>query len=204
MFPHLQRKILLTALLGSLWALSLGFGLRSLFHYESTAGSVGRSPQSWPRQSRIVPSSNQYTLVMLAHPYCPCTKASLNELAQILAQTGGKVRAYVLFLKPENSGSDWDDTSLRRTATGIPGVTVVTDFGGSEAGRFGAETSGHTLLFDPAGQRLFSGGITASRGHAGGNAGENAIVALVNGIHSDRESSLVFGCALTSEKDATN
>jgi len=53
-------------------------------------------------------------------------------------------------------------------------------WGGCVVDRFGAETSGHTLLFDSGGRLLLSGGITDSRGHAGDNAGENAIVALIN------------------------
>jgi hypothetical protein len=137
---------------------------------------------------------------MLAHPHCPCTRASVGELAQIMAKVQGKVRAYVLFLKPQNSGADWDDTDLRRSAAQIPGVTVLSDADGTEARRFGAETSGHTLLFDSAGQLSFSGGITESRGHAGGNAGESAIVALANNLASDRLRTFVFGCALADRK----
>ena len=192
---------MLTALVGCTWLCSLGLGIRSLLSYENTAGPMGRSPASWPADSHIQRSTQDYTLVMLAHPFCPCTRASVNELAEIMAQTQGKVRAYVLFLKPENSDADWDDTALRRTAAAIPAVTVVTDIGGAEARRFGAETSGHTLLFERTGRRVFSGGITASRGHAGGNAGESAIVALVNRGTADRTSSLVFGCGLSKGKD---
>jgi hypothetical protein len=113
-----------------------------------------------------------------------------------MARVQGKVRAYVLFLKPQNSGNDWDDTDLRQSAAEIPGVSVLTDVDGVEARRFGAETSGHTLLFDSTGLLLFSGGITESRGHAGSNAGESAIVSLVNKHSADRRSTLVFGCSL--------
>jgi hypothetical protein len=196
-----SRKVLLTILVGLVWLTTLAWGLRSLFSYESTPGASGNVPQSWPLQSRIVRSDKQATLVMLAHPHCPCTRASVGELAQIMAQCGGRLRAYVLFLKPENSGPEWDDTRLRRTAAAIPGVTVLSDLGGAEAKRFGAETSGQTVLFDASGNRLFSGGITASRGHAGDNAGESAIVALVNGHTVDQSSALVFGCRLTTDND---
>ena len=135
---------------------------------------------------------------MLAHPHCPCTAASVGELAQIMARLQGKVAAYVLFVKPKEAGRDWDDTSLRRSAEAIPGVNVVFDPDGVEARRFGAETSGHTLLFAADGRLLFSGGITASRGHAGDNAGERAIVALVNNQTPARTQTLVFGCSLAN------
>jgi hypothetical protein len=47
---------------------------------------------------------------------------------------------------------------------------------------------------------LFQGGITASRGHEGENAGENAIVAIVNGRAAPQNKTLVFGCALPDRK----
>lgn len=179
------------------WIAAVGFGLRTLLSYESAPGRVGSVPVDWPAQSKIERAPSGETLVMLAHPHCPCTRASMGELAQIMARVQGTVRAYVLFLKPQNSGADWDDTDLRRSAAAIPGVTVMTDIDGIEARRFGAETSGHTLLFDPSGRLLFSGGITESRGHAGGNAGESAIVSLVNNHTAERRSTFVFGCSLT-------
>jgi hypothetical protein len=150
--------------------------MRVLFHYENTPGRVG----------------------MLAHPHCPCTAASVGELAQIMARLQGKVAAYVLFVKPKEAGRAWDDTSLLRSAEAIPGVKVVFDPDGVEARLFGAETSGHTLLFGANGRLLFSGGITASRGHAGDNVGESAIVALVNNQTPERTQTLVFGCSLAN------
>ena len=185
-----------TAIFALAWIATVAYGLRAMANYETAPGRVGIAPESWPGASRISRATDRATLVMLAHPHCPCTRASVGELAQIMARVQGKVNAYVLFLKPQNSGADWDDTDLRRSAVAIPGVTVVSDVDGAEAQRFGAETSGHTLLFDSSGHRLFSGGITESRGHAGGNAGESAIVSLVNNQTTERKSTFVFGCSL--------
>jgi hypothetical protein len=109
-----------------------------------------------------------------------------------------------LFLKPTSSGSDWEDTELRRSASAIPGVTVLSDVDGAEARRFGAETSGHTILFDANGRLLFSGGITESRGHAGSNFGENAVLSLINNqpIAGATGSAPVFGCPLINRAAA--
>ena len=194
--PH--SKVLRTASFGVIWLIAVGFGLRMLVSYEATPGAVAEAPQRWPEGSRVTHSAERPTLVMLAHPHCPCTRASVGELAQIMADAQGKVAAYVLFLKPRNSGADWDDTPLRETAAAIPGVAVITDFGGVEARRFGAETSGHTVVFAPDGRLLFTGGITAARGHAGANTGESAIAALINGRVPDRTSTPVFGCPFTA------
>lgn len=190
-----------TALFAALWIAALSFGLKVMANYQGAPGEVGSVPSSWPADATIERAPTGETLVMLAHPHCPCTRASVSELAQIMAHVQGKVRAYVLFLTPESSEADWENTDLRRTAAQIPGVTVLSDRDGAEARRFGAETSGHTLLFDSPGHLLFSGGITASRGHAGGNAGENAIVSLVETRQSEQAKAFVFGCPLFDRKN---
>ena len=191
-----RKNILITATLGATWIAALAFGGHALFKYETTPGAIGLVAANWPAISVVPRQPDKPTLLMLAHPHCPCTRASMGELAQVMAHAFGKVNAYVLFAKPRGAGPDWDDTDLRRSAAAIPGVTVLTDENGTEAARFGAETSGHTLVFDRSGTLVFSGGITASRGHAGSNEGENAILAVLNEQQPDRVRTPVFGCSL--------
>jgi hypothetical protein len=192
------KTIFVTALLAIGWIAAVVWGLKAVMTYEGTPGRIGTVPLGWPG-SRIHRATDRITLVMLAHPRCPCTRASLGELAQIMARTQGKVRAYVLFLKPGESGVDWADTELWRKAAAIPGVTALADVDGAEARRFGVETSGHTLLFGSDGRLLFNGGVTQSRGHSGDNAGEDAIVALVNNHVAGLSRTLVFGCSLFNQ-----
>ena len=198
--PRRQIHILTTAAIGVAWAVLVAFGARGLLNYESAPGAVADVPQSWPG-SRVELAADRPTLVMLAHPHCPCTRASVGELAELMASLQGKVIAYVLFATPADSAPDWQDTGLRRSAAAIPGVTVLSDRDGTEARRFGAETSGHTLLFAPDGRLLFNGGITPSRGHAGDNAGASAIGSLVRNEYSDRATTFVFGCSLPTAPD---
>jgi hypothetical protein len=192
-----HKNIFVTTLLGVVWMAALAFGGRVLFKYETTAGRVGLISANWPSVSVVPRQTDKPTLLMLAHPHCPCTRASVGELAQVMAHAVGKVNAYVLFVKPPGAGADWDDTDLRRSAAAIPGVTVLTDDNGTEAARFGAETSGHTLVFDRNGTLVFSGGITASRGHAGANAGESAVLAVLSQQPIVGNRTPVFGCSLT-------
>jgi hypothetical protein len=200
------KNLLVTALLGIAWVATVAAGVRFLLNYETSPGLVGAVSGTWPAISELRHADDRPTLVMLAHPQCPCTRASMGELAQIMAHVQGKVRAYVLFYTPKSpsrtggTGPDWENTELRRSTTQIPGVTVLSDIDGVEARRFGAETSGHTFLFDASGRLLFNGGITGSRGHAGDNTGENAIVSLVNNHTSGRTQTFVFGCALADHK----
>ena len=184
-------------------ALATGFCL--LLRYENGPGRIGNVPAAWPAASRIHLADDRLTLVMLAHPRCPCTRASISELARLTAQVQNNISIYVLFVTPSGSGGDWQDSALRLSAAKIPGVTVLSDTDGVEAQLFGAETSGHTLVFNTAGQLLFSGGITESRGHAGDNAGENAILTLVKNNAVERNHTFVFGCSLFNHtKKKTN
>lgn len=113
-----------------------------------------------------------------------------------MARSEGLLTAHVLFLKPDGFAEDWQKTDLWRSAAAIPGVHVMTDGGGGEARLFHAATSGQAILYDARGRLLFSGGITASRGHAGDNAGRAFIVSLLIRGAADRRSTPVFGCSL--------
>ena len=201
MFTRSRTKIFVTVLVTATWISALGYGMQVLFKYETTAGASGLITSKWPSASMVSRHSDKPMLLMAAHPHCPCTRASVAELAQIMAHAPDGVTATVLFVKPSGAGVDWDDTDLRRSAAAIPGVTVQTDENGIEAARFGAETSGHTLVFDRDGKLLFSGGITATRGHVGNNAGENAVLAALRQQAPDRDRTAVFGCSLTKRHE---
>jgi hypothetical protein len=178
------------------WLCSISTGLWILWGYENTAGMSAEPPVMWPADSRVQRVPERATLVMLAHPHCPCTRASIGELASLMAHAQGRVTGYVFFLKPAGFSEDWEKTDLWQSAASIPGVSAVIDDGGTEARRFGAATSGQTILYDARGRLLFSGGITGSRGHAGDNAGRSAIVSLINDHAAEDSETKVFGCPL--------
>src|SRR5207245_1160620 len=131
-----------------------GFGL--LHRYEATPGPVTIAPSSWPASSRIKPATDRPTLLLFAHPQCPCTRATIDELAQVMCRGRGKVAAHVLFYKPTLSTSTWEESDIWQAASLIPGVGVSIDLDGVEAARFSAHTSGHALLFSREGKLLFS------------------------------------------------
>jgi hypothetical protein len=193
--------ILLWTGFGFCWLGAAGFGLVSLMSYDNRPGVAAEAPSTWPAESRIARDAGRATLVMLAHPRCDCTNASLGELAELMARVTTRPRAYVVFIKPGGVANEWEKTSLWRAAERIPDVTVIRDDNGQEAGRFGTVTSGQMLLYDVHGHLVFSGGTTGGRGKSGDNAGRATLLALLNGERPTRRTTPVFGCALVGPAD---
>jgi hypothetical protein len=181
---------------GLVWALTLGAGFAVLWSYKLRPGEAALPPSLWPPDSRIPRRHDRATLVLFAHPKCPCTRASVAELARLMSRFDDRLSAEVVFLRPAGVGAEWDHTELWERASAIPGVTAVRDDAGVEAARFRAVTSGLAVLYDAEGRLLFSGGITAARGHEGDSFGTRRISALLRTGETDRADAPVFGCSL--------
>jgi hypothetical protein len=186
----------------AVWAALIVVGCGRVIGYARTTGDPGAPSETWPSGTRVPRSGTTATLVMFAHPRCPCTRASIAELARIMTACEGRVRSHVLFLLPDGMGEDWVRTARWDEAVAIPGVEVLEDPAGKEALSFGAATSGQVCVFAPDGRLLFTGGVTPSRGHEGGNAGrDRACAAILTG--GPAPSAPVFGCALHEPAEAT-
>ena len=179
-----------------LWLVCAVAGLIAVWSYDNAPGPPAKAPAAWPAATMLARAIDQPTLVLLAHPQCSCTRATLGELAEALARAKSFPKTYVVFLKPSSMPDGWEKTELWKKASSLPAVTVVADEDGREAERFGAVTSGQTFLYDTTGALLFSGGITGARGHAGDNAGRASIVAALNRGAAVTASTNVFGCSL--------
>jgi hypothetical protein len=184
-----------------LWVTLATAGFALIIHYQNTGGEAGHTPQHWPSTAKIVPNKTGSTLIMFAHPQCPCTRASVEELNRLLARSAGRIAAQVWFSRPATVASNWTQTGLWRSVSEIPGAQVHEDVDDAQAQLFGAETSGYVVVYDAAGELRFKGGITGSRGHAGDNAGEEAIVELARGNVATLKQSPVYGCSLTEPTD---
>jgi hypothetical protein len=182
--------------LAAIWLAAAAAGLWVVWRYDNTPGQAAHPPADWPALATLERATDRPTLVMLAHPHCTCTRASLGELAEALARARTRPRTYVLFMTPKYFRDGWEQTDLWRTATAIPDVTVVRDDDGRLAQHFGAATSGQTLLYDAHGMLLFEGGITGARAHPGDNVGRQSLVALLNREPAGRSGTSVFGCSL--------
>src|SRR4051812_12322560 len=104
------------------WLAVVVAGLGALVRYANTNGAVASAPNEWPVASRLARAAPLPTLVMLVHPRCSCSRASLGELAEITTRASGRVTVHVLFVTPEETPEGWAPTDLWRRASSIAGV----------------------------------------------------------------------------------
>lgn len=191
--PMMKRSI--TTLI-SLWGILLIAGSYFIIGYELTPGESGSVVPNLPDHPVIDDGDGLPTLLVFAHPRCPCTTATIRQLERLLAECGDGIATTVIFLQPANQPENWSKTPLWEAATQIPSVKVRPDFAGQLARQLKVYTSGTAILFDQSGRLIFQGGITASRGHEGDNFGADSIRSFVQSGGSPRRSTPVFGCSL--------
>jgi hypothetical protein len=196
--PH--RRVLLAVT--AVWLAATVGGLAVMAAYANRPGAPAQPPAHWPAASRLPRDSSRPVLLVLAHPRCDCTRATIAELAELMARARQRPQAFVLFIKPAGTTENWEQTDLWQRASGIPSVSVVRDDNGVEAARFGAVTSGQALLYDAAGSLRFEGGTTAARGHVGENPGVDALLALLGGETPRLTNTPVYGCGLMTPDEA--
>jgi len=192
-----QKRWILPAMM--IWCLGIAAGSIILLRYSNTPSTPADPPKVWPSAAPVAASPQRSTLLLFVHPQCPCSRASLGELARIIACCKDQIDTTVLFCVPPHVPTGFERGDLWNSATHIPTIRVVVDANAAAAKRFGARTSGQALLYDRGGRLVFNGGITAFRGHSGDNDGRDAIVALLRGQKPRHRTTPVFGCALFGE-----
>jgi hypothetical protein len=185
------------------WLAMVSMGLGWLADYSNQAGAPATTaPAAIAPQAAT--SLHQFRLLMFAHPHCPCTAASLNELAKLMSGVASDVDAIVYFYRPAGASDDWALGRLWSSAAAIPGVHVLTDPNGDVAARFGSTTSGEVLLYDASGRLRFHGGITPGRGHEGDNLGESTVTSMITGNLTNVDHCPVFGCTNSAAQRGAN
>lgn len=188
--------------LSLVWIFVVICGLTVLLNYETLPGPNPDQLAHWPTDSKLRRSTNRPLVIMFVHPHCPCTRASVSELEQIVSICHELAEFQVVVFDSEEADSNWRASQIVETVSSIPGVNVYWDKHGREAIRFNIKTSGHVVLYDSEEKLKFSGGITGSRGHAGSNTGRSRLVSWLRLNPEDRANQIgllespVFGCAL--------
>jgi hypothetical protein len=199
--PNRERLRRLWPVLAAVgWLVAVSAGMFVVFQYAGRAAPPAAATPTWPADVTLARTPGKPTVVMLAHPQCPCTRASMNEFAQIVTRASDAATYHVLFVKPPGVDDAWVHSDTYKRASAIPGVIVTADVGGKIAARLGAKTSGHVLVYDENGVLEFSGGITGARGHEGDNLGRQEVIAAVT-RHAEggMATTKTYGCGLAEE-----
>lgn len=140
-------------------------------------------------------------MLLFVHPHCPCTRATIRELQRVLE--GSQVTAdelpdlTLVVTHPPGADADWLTSNTVEKALQLPRAQVFVDSVGTESARFGAVTSGTVMLFSPSHERVFAGGVTASRGHEGDNPGATMLRdQLLSKVGTSTVVMPAFGCRL--------
>lgn len=191
------------SLILSVWLIVLALGIHSLMVYAYTAGPAAAAPASWIAERGAFPGGDTSLLVMFVHPHCPCSRASVSELAVLMAMANGALKARVYFYVPAGMGDGWERTALWHAAAAIPGVEPLVDRDGRAARAFDAQVSGDTQVYGPDRLLAFSGGITPARGHEGDSEGRRAIIAHLSRVPTPVRHTPAFGCYLFGSSSAS-
>lgn len=197
----MKRRTLTLSLIvaGALWFATIAAAFEAIRRFEVTPGLPASAPRAWPAASAVPHTPGTWSLVMLVHPHCSCSRASVQELGEIIEHAPRDVRTTVLVYRPHEMPAGWERTNVYDAATRLRRARVLLDADGAEAAIFGGFTSGQTFLYDGDGRLRFAGGITSLRGHAGLNRGRADVIRIAN-QHTGDGSHPVFGCAIATTK----
>jgi hypothetical protein len=195
----MKRRILTLSLVaaGALWITTIALAFDAIRRFESTPGMAASAPRAWPASTTVSRTPGAWSLVMLVHPHCSCSRASVQELGAIVEKAPRDVQTTVLVYRPREMAAGWERTGVYDAATRVRRARVLIDDDGVEARAFGGFTSGQTFLYGDRGRLRFAGGVTSLRGHAGLNRGRVDVIRIANQRGGDG-SHPVFGCAITT------
>jgi hypothetical protein len=189
--PLIRATILAAAIV---WTVTIGAAFNAIRRFETTPGLAAVTGPSWPAGSTVPRQSGEWSLVMLVHPHCSCSRASVQELQAVLEKSPS-VQPYVLVYRPGDFKAGWENGAVLDAASRLRRTKVIIDENGREAKRFGGFTSGQTLLYDRQGRLRYAGGITSLRGHSGINSGRVDVIKIASSGEGSG-SHPVFGCAI--------
>jgi hypothetical protein len=121
-----------------------------------TYGSTSTAT-AWPQTSALPRAEGKSTVLMFVYPSDARSEAKIAELAATLATV--KNRPFVAVVHV----ADTQPTALWDTSGKLLQSARLLDKGGVEAKRFGAVSTGHTVVYDAAGQLQYTGSVSQLR-----------------------------------------
>jgi hypothetical protein len=131
----------------TVWLIAVVFTLALLWRYDSTPGVAAAAPATWPAGAHVGLSADRPTLLVTLHAYCPCSMATISEVAWVADRAHARFHTTFLVEAPDAvSDAALEDSAAYRLASAVLGASVVRDRGGHDAALFDAHTSGQTYL----------------------------------------------------------
>lgn len=174
-----------------LWLGLIVGGQILLLRYNFAAGKTTPGPKG-------IPTLKRARLFVALHPRCPCSRATVRELAKILTRAADSSDVTALMFKPASEPDSWTEGGLAEDCRRMK-CQVRPDPDGTLAAALGSLTSGAVALYDANGKLRYQGGITAARGHEGDNLGEKAVIEILQGSKKSYQGMPVFGCPIQQE-----
>jgi|GEM_PF-6008619 len=171
-------------LIFSLWGLAIGTGTLYAMKLDAAPGAAGQAKVT-QIQTNTMP-----LLVLALHSQCPCSLATVDNLAELAAEMPNRLRVLAVITGPNSH-----DCPVLKALQSVPNVQVKFLSESEILTQYGARTSGQAYLYNQKGQLVFSGGLTSSRGEVNDAAGIDAIRNVLEGKPAIK-STPVFGCAL--------
>jgi hypothetical protein len=199
---HPPQRVWLWIALSLAWCACAIPGWGALLQHAYQPAATEEGVAGWPAGAHPQPPWSGCRVVVFAHPFCPCTRATLNKLNESLRRIPGATFVQVVFVTAGLSAADVSESPLLATARRLSGVDVQLDETGNEAQRFGAKISGEVLAFDGRGRRLFHGGLTSARGHEGESASQQQLERILCGTSGESYTAPVYGCSLPGGRSA--
>lgn len=184
-------------ILGTLALISLvGFGVLTDYSVRPAPPStVKTSLSSLDLNAMELDQDERSCVFLFYHPHCPCTLATARNLERLRSAIKVPVSIHAYAFCPSAAAVQWIESETTRTLQGIEDLTVFPDYGGQKCREYGALTSGQVCVYSPAGQLVFSGGLSSGRGHEGENISTRHFIEQLNDqTKSNCIYQPVFGC----------
>ncbi len=183
----------------ALWFCCICTGLWILADHDTRPGQSARASAQWPSSTALTRPRNTPVLLAFLHPLCPCSRASLAELARIRSVARTRLQVVGVIGLPQGLNPT-DAQPMINSLRRIEGAQIFLDTDLTETHRFGCYTSGQALLYTAQGRLCYQGGMTGARGHEGDNAGKTALLAALELNLPGLASAPVYGCCMEKSK----
>jgi len=190
-----SKSILLAV---TLWLLAIGSGYCWIMARSFESGKLVENLVLDLKTTHMLDTAHP-TLFVFLHPECPCSAATVEELARISEQCRGELKILGIFSDYSTLPHPSSQSKMWNKVESILGARSLLDADAHLRRSFHAATSGECFLLAPDAHVLYHGGITSSRGHSGPSSGGDAIISYFNGDTMGMVTAPVFGCTLDND-----